>query len=378
MSLLPRRPPLCPFPGPLPAAAAAAATTLAAATLADRFSIEGPIAEVPASARSQRLDGRTALVTGANTGLGLETAVNLARAGADVVIACRDAQKGARAVAQVEARAPGGGRVETAALDLASLASVRAFAEDWRAARGAPPAVLVNNAGLMRLPFTSTDRRLTADGFEEMAGVNHLGHFLLTTLLLEGRDGASPPCRVVSVASVAHAQGEVDLFDFNLVAPGRYTAGRAYAQSKLANILFTAELQKRYGDVGVEAVCCHPGIVRSELFARDVRLASALAPLALPFTKSPAQGAATQTYLALAPARELELGGYYAECQPAQPTGSQGVARDAETARKLWELSQSLIAGAESRRAAFGGDEARPAFANDAQRGGSRIGVTYV
>ena len=110
----------------------------------------------------------------------------------------------------------------------------------------------------MRVPFTSTDRRVTSDGFEEMAGVNHLGHFHLTKLLLDGRDADAPPCRVVTVSSVAHATGDVDLFDFNLVAPGRYTAGRAYAQSKLANILFTSELQRRYGDVGVTAVSCHP------------------------------------------------------------------------------------------------------------------------
>ena len=284
MSLLPRRPPFLPvlLPGALAVAAAGgAASTLAAAALADRVSLEGLIAEVPASALAQRLDGRTAIVTGANTGIGFETAAALARAGADVVLACRDPTKGARAASEINA-AVGGACVEAATLDLGSLASVRAFAEQFRArdaASAAPLSVLVNNAGIMRQPFSSTDRRVTADGFEEMAGVNHLGHYHLTRLLLEGRDAAAPPCRVVTVASVAHASGEIDTFDFNLVSPGRYNAGRAYAQSKLANILFTSELQRRYGDVGVTAVACHPvrgDALRSRVLERAVTTSSAV------------------------------------------------------------------------------------------------------
>src|SRR2546428_4628208 len=172
-----------------------------------------------------RLDGRTFLVTGANSGIGLAAARELGSAGAHVVLAVRDIAKGEHAAATIR------GEREVRQLDLADLASIRTFAQAWEGDLD----VLVNNAGVMATP-----ERRTKDGFEMQIGTNHLGHFALTNLLLPRITG-----RVVTVASSAHRMGKIRLDDLNWEKPGSYGRWRAYGQSKLANLLFNLELQRR-------------------------------------------------------------------------------------------------------------------------------------
>src|ERR671910_2289796 len=201
--------------------------------------------------------GRAAVVTGANSGLGLVTARELARAGAQVVLACRNLEKGRAALADV-GRAATGPAPELEELDLASLDSVRAFTERFRSKHDGLD-LLINNAGVMAPP-----RRRTADGFELQFGTNHLGHFLLTTLLLEqmeGRDDA----RVVTLSSNAHKFGRIAFG--NLSGDRRYFRWRAYGQSKLANLLFALELDRRLRASGstVKSLAAHPGYAATNL-----------------------------------------------------------------------------------------------------------------
>ena len=197
-------------------------------------------AELPA------LDGRTVVVTGANSGIGLVTARELARAGARVVLAVRDETRGRTAADTIT------GSTDVRRLDLADLASVRAFAAAWTGDLD----VLINNAGVMAVP-----EQRTADGFEMQFGTNHLGHFALTNLLLPHVTD-----RVVTVSSGAHRGGRIDLDDLNWERR-RYRTWSAYGQSKLANLLFTLELQRRLTAVGssVRAVAAHPGYSATNL-----------------------------------------------------------------------------------------------------------------
>jgi NAD(P)-dependent dehydrogenase (short-subunit alcohol dehydrogenase family) len=196
--------------------------------------------------------GRRAIVTGANSGLGLLAARELARSGASVVLACRNMQKGELALAQVRAA---GGDAELAALDLGSLASVREFA----ASQQRPVDLLLCNAGVMAPP-----RSETADGFETQIGTNHLGHFALTGLLLD-RLEAADAARVVSVSSIGHRMGRIDFDDLH--GERRYRRWRAYGQSKLANLLFMRELDRRARAAGLPlvSVAAHPGYSATNL-----------------------------------------------------------------------------------------------------------------
>jgi NAD(P)-dependent dehydrogenase (short-subunit alcohol dehydrogenase family) len=208
------------------------------------------------------LSGRTAVVTGANSGLGLWTSLALAQHGAHVVMACRDPRRGDEALGQVRVQAPGSS-AELRALDLADLSSVRAFAADLLADRPRID-ILVNNAGVMAPP-----RRLTtADGFELQIGTNHLGHFALTGELLPGL--VAGPSRVVTVSSMAHRTGRIDLDD--LSSERSYRPWAAYGQSKLANLLFTMELQRRSDAAGADltSVAAHPGYSATSLVRNGV------------------------------------------------------------------------------------------------------------
>src|SRR5205823_8094665 len=201
--------------------------------------------------------GRVAVVTGANSGLGRIVARELARAGARVTLACRDASKGERAAAEIGS-AVADARLEVAKLDLASLESVRNFAQRFGAAHDRLD-LLVNNAGVMAAPY-----RRTADGFELQLGTNHLGHFALTgELLAMLRD--QPGARVVTVSSNAHKAGRIDFDD--LQGERRYRRWRAYSQSKLANLLFMFELDRRAKAAGLElvSVAAHPGYAATNL-----------------------------------------------------------------------------------------------------------------
>jgi len=279
------------------------------------------------------MDGRTVLITGGNTGLGKETAVALAREGARVVITTRDAQKGAVARADIVERS--GSDVEVMELDLARLASVREFAGRFGDAHDHLD-VLVNNAGVML-----GSRRETIDGYETTFQVNHLGPFLLTNLL---RDPlvAGDSARVVNLASAAHSSARKGLDFDDLQSTKRYRSYGVYARSKLANILFTRELARRWDDTGVTANAVHPGFVASD-FGRDgdmSRGAGLVYPLLRVFALTPEQGARTQVYVASAPELAGITGGYWAKSAPATPSAA---AQDDAAAARLWEVSEQLV-----------------------------------
>jgi NAD(P)-dependent dehydrogenase (short-subunit alcohol dehydrogenase family) len=288
--------------------------------------------------------GRTAIVSGANSGIGLEAAAALAARGAHVILACRDAAKAKDARDEIERR-HGAVSVEIRALDLASLASVRAFADGVLEDH---PRVdlLVNNAGVMAIP-----RRSTADGFEMQLGTNHLGHFALTGLLFE-RLRATPGSRVVTVSSTMHRPGRIHFDDLQLERA--YRKWVAYAQSKLANLLFAYELDRRLRRTGAEvaSVAAHPGYAATNLQTVGARmerraflerfyefgnriLAQPAAMGALPtLYAATASGVASGDYLG--PSGFAELWG------APRKVASSARSRDETSARRLWEVSESL------------------------------------
>jgi NAD(P)-dependent dehydrogenase (short-subunit alcohol dehydrogenase family) len=286
--------------------------------------------------------GRTVLVTGANTGIGFETAAALAEAGARTVITARDPDKGEAALAAMRART--GGDLHLVRLDLASLRSVREAA-DVVLERFDRLDVLVNNAGLIL-----TERRITTDGFEMTFCVNHLGPFLLTRLLRD-RLVAAAPARIVNVASVAHQQARKGLDFDDLQAERSYSGMAVYSRTKLANILFTRELARRLEGTGVSAFAVHPGGVRSG-FGRDGDAGGIVGlgvKAAAPFFISPKAGAAASLYAATAPGIEDRSGAYFARrlfgnWGPVVETKPSSAARDDEAARRLWEVSEELVA----------------------------------
>jgi len=284
--------------------------------------------------------GRIAIVTGANSGLGLVTARELARKGALVVLACRNLDKGRAELADVEAAASGP-RPELEELDLASLDSVRAFAERFRKNHDGLD-LLVNNAGVMAPP-----RRHTADGFELQFGTNHLGHFALTGLLLplmEGREDA----RVVTLSSTAHKTGRI-AFD-NLNGDRHYFRWRAYGQSKLANLLFTLELDRRLRARGstVKSLAAHPGYAATNLQSAAAPLLDRLVMKVgnAVVAQSDEMGALPTLYAATEPG--LEGGTYVGPDGIGEQRGHPKIvkpnraARDAGTARRLWDVSAEL------------------------------------
>ncbi len=284
--------------------------------------------------------GRLAVVTGANSGIGFHTALGLARAGALVVLAVRDEGRGREALARLRAEAPGA-RAEVRPLDLADLASVRAFAETL----DEPLHLLVNNAGVMAIPL-----RRTRDGFEAQLGTNHLGPFALTGLLLP-RLLAAPAPRVVTVSSGAHRMGRIAFDD--LAAQRRYRAWAAYGQSKLANLLFCLELQRRAdaAGAGLLSVAAHPGYAATNLqFARarmtGSRVGHGVASLGNRLLgQSAAQGALPSLHGATMP---LPGAAYVGPDGAGEMRGSPTLvgrsrrASDEEAARRLWQVSEGL------------------------------------
>jgi NAD(P)-dependent dehydrogenase (short-subunit alcohol dehydrogenase family) len=277
--------------------------------------------------------GRRVIVTGANSGLGLSTARELARKGATVVLACRNQRKGEAALADVQRV----GRAELASLDLGDLASVRAFA----AGRTEPVDLLVNNAGLMAPP-----RGTTADGFELQFGTNHLGHFALTGLLM-GRLLAGAEPRVVTVSSVMHRYGKLRPDD--LQGERRYNRWRAYSQSKLANLLFMRELDRRARAAGapIRSVAAHPGWAATHLQTASPPLIdrTVLSVLNRVVAQSADRGALPSLYAATADVP----GGSYAGPDgrnelrgDPQLVGMSARAQDPDDARRLWEASERL------------------------------------
>jgi retinol dehydrogenase-13 len=288
--------------------------------------------------------GKRVLITGANTGIGKATAVELARRGARVVITARGAQRSAKALAEV--RAASGGDVELIELELGSLASVRAAAATYLA-RHPELHVLILNAGVVN----NVGRAETADGFEEMFGVNHLGHFELTRLLLE-RVRASAPARIIVLTSAGYRYARDGLdFDDLQSTKRKYEGLTIYGHSKLANILFTRELARRLAGTGVTVNAVHPGYVASELGVPRDASASTAAAMAtarkekpelahLPPPMPPEQGAATSIHLATSPEVEGVTGEYFVDCKAAALLPA---ALDAAAAQRLWQVSESLV-----------------------------------
>ncbi|MHB8420563.1 MAG: SDR family oxidoreductase [Myxococcales bacterium] len=276
------------------------------------------------------LRGKTALVTGATSGVGGAIAIGLARLGARVGVTARDEGKG-RAAIEAIGRAVPGAAAELFRCDFASQKSIRALAAevDRRFDR---LHVLVNNAGAI-----NPERRVTEDGLELTFAVNHLGYFLLTELLLP-KLVASAPARIVSTASAAHRAARLRWDD--LQAERGYRAFRVYGSSKLANILFTRELAHRLEGKGVTANCFHPGVVGSGFGRNGNGLFRLGVSLLSPFMRKPEEAAKTALWLAASPDVEGVSGRYFADSQEARTSAA---ARDDASAKRLWEISEKLV-----------------------------------
>jgi NAD(P)-dependent dehydrogenase (short-subunit alcohol dehydrogenase family) len=269
--------------------------------------------------------GRTVIITGANSGLGAITARELARSGAKIIMAVRTPSKGDAAARQMT------GYVEVRQLDLQDLSSVRQFADGVDKLD-----VLINNAGIMATPYT-----LTVDGFESQIGTNHLGHFALTNLLLPKLSD-----RVVTVSSMLHYAGRINLDDLNWKSR-RYSAWLAYGQSKLANLLFTSELQRRLESVGSpwRSLAAHPGYSQTNLQGASGReLGDAVMSAATRIVATDAAFGARQTLYAASqdlPGNTF-IGPRFGQFGRSQPVGRSRAARDTATATALWDLSEQL------------------------------------
>ena len=273
------------------------------------------------------MNGKVCVVTGATSGIGKAAATALAGMGSQVVLVGRDRGRAEATAAEIGAKSTVPPKVEIA--DLAVMEQVRALA--GRLASLERIDVLINNAGLV-----VSERRVTQDGFEYVFAVNHLAPFLLTNLLLPKLTG-SAPARVVMVTSDAHTAARLDLDDPSLEQG--WESWRSYANSKLANILFTRELARRLDGTGVTANCAHPGVVRTG-FGRDAKPLMRLGmTIARPFFLSPERGADTIVYLASSPDVAGETGGYYVKRQRREPSAA---ARDDAAARRLWEISEKM------------------------------------
>jgi len=274
------------------------------------------------------LNGKTAIVTGANSGMGMATAASLADMGATVIMLCRNEQRGRAALAelsQISTR-----KLQLMLCDLADLSSVNAFAEEFRE-KYAVFDILVNNAG-----FISLDRQTTKDGFERQFGVNHIGHFLLTMKLIDlvGEGG-----RIVNVSSGAHKTGKIHFDDINLTSG--FNVIKAYSQSKLANVLFTRELSRRLKEKGITVNCCHPGAVATNIgISRETGFGKTVTGMLKPFFQTPADGARTAIYLASSDEVKCVTGEYFYKCKIA---ASSKRSKDMVLAEKFFDFSEELV-----------------------------------
>lgn len=278
------------------------------------------------------MKGKTVLITGASSGIGLEASVKLARMGSSLVLVARASRKGEAALADVRRRSDSSD-VSLLLCDFASQAAIRRLAGEFRA-KHARLDVLVNNAG------TVNERRvLTEDGLEQTFAVNHLGYFLLTNLLLDLLE-KSAPARVVNVASAGHRTGDMDLSDLQF-EKGGYGIMKAYRRSKLGNVLFTTELARRLAGKGVTVNALHPGGVASDIWSKAPWFARPLLAVGKKlFMITPEQGGDTIVYLATSAQVEGQTGGYY-EKNASVPPGPLG--RDGELAKRLWDVSAKLV-----------------------------------
>nr|XP_049698164.1 retinol dehydrogenase 13 [Helicoverpa armigera]XP_049698165.1 retinol dehydrogenase 13 [Helicoverpa armigera] len=290
-----------------------------------------------------KLVGKTALVTGCNTGIGKETVLDFYKRGAKVIMACRSLERAEEAKTEIETRCkdlPDTGKIVLAKCDLTSLKSVRDFAQN---VLDTEPQIniLVNNAGVMMCPKSETE-----DGFEMQLGTNHLAHFLLTMLLLP-RIRNSTPARIVTVSSKAHTRYGINFDDLNYKSRN-YNAAEAYSQSKLANVLFSRELAtklKEHNIEGINTYSLHPGVIKTELgrHLNETLFSGArqiIGFVLAPFMKSPELGAQTTIYCAVDEKCANETGLYYSDCAVTSPA-PKGLNDD--YAKKLWEKSVELV-----------------------------------
>ena len=287
---------------------------------------------------TKRLHGKTVIVTGANTGIGKETVLDLAGRGARVIMACRNLKEAGKAMKEIVEKT-GNINIVVKHLDLSALKSVQSFAEDIKSNESRLD-ILINNAGVFNLPKLTK----TEDGFETTMAANHLGHFLLTNLLLDLLK-KSAPSRIVVVSSRRHREwsnGPTTGFNFeNMNGEIFFDGIAAYGQSKLANILFTRELAKRLKGTGVTVNSLHPGVIATDIlrhFPTWQKLA--LSAKLRCNGKTVKEGAQTQIYLAVSEEVEGMTGLYFADCKEEEPSK---YAQDDVTAKKLWEISAKLV-----------------------------------
>ena len=277
------------------------------------------------------MNGKRVVLTGASRGIGRETALALGKMGADLSIVVRDAERG-KAVAEEVRALKGGGDVEVFIADLSSLGDIRRVGAELLAKHDVID-VLVNNAGALLM-----DRQVTKDGYEATFATNHLGYFLVTKMLLDAVKKA-PAGRIVNVASEAHRRGSLAFDD--LMGEKKYAGWFAYSASKLANILFTAELARRLEGTKVTTNSLHPGVIASGFARNNDGLVGFLAKLASPFLMSSEDGAKTTLFLATDPSGAATNGLYFSKCKPKTPSRE---ARDASVAKRLWDVSEELVA----------------------------------
>ncbi|XP_011339708.1 retinol dehydrogenase 13 isoform X2 [Ooceraea biroi] len=281
---------------------------------------------------TETLADKIVIVTGANTGIGKQIAFDLARRKARVVLACRDMQKCEQARRHIVLDTKNK-YVYCRECDLASQESIRKFVEQFKN-ESSKLHILINNAGVMRCP-----KSYTKEGIEMQLGVNHMGHFLLTNLLLDVLK-ASAPARIVNLTSTAHRRGQINMKDLNLDED--YDPGRAYAQSKLANLLFTRELANRLKGTDVTVNAVHPGVVSTEITRhmyvyKNWFTLPLLKMFSWPFIKSPGQGAQTVLYVAIDPSLANTSGYYFDNCETKDVSDN---AKNDDMAKWLWKVSE--------------------------------------
>jgi len=285
------------------------------------------------------LTGKVVIITGGNAGIGKHTALGLAQQNATIIIACRDVKKSFEAIEEIKALSKNKD-VHFMKLDLSDLSSIKEFVNNFKI-KYEKLHILVNNAGIIGV----FNREVTKDGFESQLGVNYLGHFYLTNLLI-GILKNSHQSRVITLSSVAHHMGKINWDD--LMFEKSYNQWISYSQTKLANILFTKELQRRFDEENIEAkaVSLHPGCVKTEIYRKiiDIWIIKIayilLTPVFWYFFKTPQQGAQTSLFCSLEGFENLQGGCFYENCK-VKKLGKR--ASNMEDAKKLWEVSEQLI-----------------------------------
>ena len=284
-----------------------------------------------------RLDGKTVIITGGNTGIGKETAIELATRGAKVIIGCRSKERGDKAVIDIKKQS-GNDKVYLKLIDLSSFKSVRAFAQDVLETEERLD-ILINNAGIFKVPFQKTE-----DGFEMHFQVNHLGHFLLTQMLIDLLR-KSAPSRIINVSSLAHRRANISNFE-NAVKTGVQSALDRYRLSKLANIGYTRELHRRYAASNVTSYSLHPGVIITDIqkhlfneYPIVHKIVKSLMPVLNVFLKTKKEGAQTTICCAVEEGLEKFSGEYFSDCAVSKHSKDAKNVKNDDFAKRLWDFS---------------------------------------